>query len=188
MAAAARGGGGAVTAERGPPYLPFSEGEVPAGAPQLKCAPPIRSRHDRELLWTALREEVVSMIVSDHSPAPPDMKLRGGDFFAAWGGIASLELGLSALWTEARERGFEPPDLARWMSQGPARLVGLGHRKGRIAAGFDADLVMWDPDASFVVDPARLYHRHPVTPYAGRELFGVVRRTYVLGRLAHAHD
>jgi allantoinase len=113
-------------------------------------------------------------------------RLEGGDFFAAWGGIASLELGLAAVWTEARPRGFTPVDLARWMSERPAVLAGLAERKGRIAAGFDADLVVWDPEAEWVVEPARLHQRHKVTPYAGQSLRGVVRETYARGRRVDA--
>ncbi len=110
------------------------------------------------------------------------MKRTHGDFFSAWGGIASLQLSLPAVWTGARARGIPPERLAEWMSAAPARLAGLGDRKGAIAEGYDADIVLWDPDESFVVDPAKLFHRHPVTPYAGRELFGVVRATFVGGR------
>jgi allantoinase len=126
------------------------------------------------------------MIVSDHSPCPPAMKGREvGDFFAAWGGIASLQLGASVIWTEMRRRGLPIELLSRWMSDAPARLVGLGASKGRIAAGHDADLVLFDPDAEWRVDGAALLHRHPVTPYAGRTLRGAVAATYVRGQLAY---
>jgi allantoinase len=122
------------------------------------------------------------MIVSDHSPAPSALKRLGdGDFGAAWGGIASLQLGLPIVWTQARSRGFGLPDVVRWMAQRPAELARL-QRKGRIAVGADADLVAFAPDEAFIVDPGRLHHRHPVTPYAGRELTGVVRRTWLRGR------
>jgi len=113
------------------------------------------------------------------------MKATDGDFFAAWGGIASLQLSLSAVWTGARTRGIGPERVAAWMSANTARLAGLDARKGRLAAGFDADIVVWDPETAFTVDPNQLQHRHPVTPYAGRELFGQVRATYVGGRLAN---
>ena len=182
-----RDSGTPITAETCPHYLRFTAETIPDGATQFKCAPPIRSSRDRELLWEALREGVISMVVSDHSPAPPDLKLRDGDFFAAWGGIASLELGLAAVWTEAVERGFEPPDLARWMCQQPARLVGLGHRKGRIAAGFDADFCVWRPEGEVAVRPEALWQRHKLTPYAGQRLLGRVEATYLAGRRIFDH-
>ncbi|HKG93808.1 MAG TPA: allantoinase AllB [Gemmatimonadaceae bacterium] len=182
----ARAHGLAVSAETCPHYLALDAAEIADGATEFKCAPPIRGRADRDALWAALDEGAVDMIVSDHSPCPPAMKGReAGDFFAAWGGIASLQLGLSVVWTEMRARGIPVERVARWMSEAPARLVGLGERKGRIAAGFDADFVLFDPDAERVVDPAALLHRHPVTPYAGRRLFGSVEATYLRGSLAY---
>jgi allantoinase len=124
----------------------------------------------------------IDLVASDHSPCPPSMKETHGDFFAAWGGIASLQITLAAVWSGARPRGVAPERIAEWMCAGPARLAGLSAQKGALVAGFNADIVIWDPDASFVVDANRLLHRHHVTPYAGRELFGVVRATYVAGR------
>jgi allantoinase len=177
-----------LTVETCPHYLTFAAEEVPDGATEYKCAPPIRRTTERDALWNALLDGEIDLVASDHSPCPPDMKGSDGDFFAAWGGIASLQLGLSAVWTGARARGAGVERVAQWMSAAPARLAGLAQRKGAIATGHDADLVVWDPDATFVVDPARLHHRHPVTPYAGRELRGLVKRTYVGGRLVHAHD
>lgn len=122
-------------------------------------------------------------MVSDHSPCPPAMKCQEtGNFFSAWGGIASLELGLSAVWSEARERQVGIEGVVRWMSAGPSKLAGLGNRKGAIAPGHDADLVVWDPETSFTVDPYRLCQRHKLTPYAGRRLLGVVHKTLLRGR------
>ena len=181
---AAQQRGQRITAETCPHYLTWASSDIPDGATEYKCAPPIRDTTDREALWGALVDGAIDMIVSDHSPCPPAMKASGGDFFKAWGGIASLQLGLSAVWTAARERGLSPAHVARWMCAAPARLVGLNERKGRIVAGCDADLVVWDPEADFVVNPARLEHRHPVTPYAGCRLRGVVKATFVGGRLA----
>lgn len=197
-----------ITAETCPHYLTFAADDIPDGATQFKCAPPIRESAHREALWDGLASGALDLIATDHSPAPPALKTPG-DFLRAWGGIASLELSLPAAWSAYMAyvaRDFPPRDrgperiathlsnLARWMSAAPASLAGLGERKGRIAEGFDADLVVWDPDSDFVVDPARLHQRHKLTPYAGRSLFGTVLTTFVrgervwdVGRLTRAH-
>jgi allantoinase len=178
---AAQRDGVRITAETCPHYLMFSAEEIPDGATQYKCCPPIREAGNRELLWRALAEGVLDVVVSDHSPCTPDLKrLDAGDFGLAWGGIAGLQLGLSAVWTEARRRGHTLGDVVRWMAEGPARLAGLP-RKGRIAVGYDADFCVFAPDDTFVVDPATLRHKNPVTPYAGRPLAGVVRSTWLRG-------
>jgi allantoinase len=178
----ARARGLPVTVETCPHYLTFAAEEIADGATELKCAPPIRGGANRERLWEALREGVIDLVASDHSPCPPALKGReAGDFSSAWGGIASLQLAPAALWTGARERGFTPADLARWMSERPARLAGLAGRKGAIVPGADADLVVWDAEAEWTVAGARLHHRHPLTPYEGRTLRGVVRATFVRG-------
>lgn len=180
--AAARAEGVRLTAETCPHYLALSAEDVPDGATAYKCCPPIRDVENRELLWAGLADGVLDAVVTDHSPSTPDLKaLDTGDFAAAWGGIASLQLGLAVVWTEARRRGVALDRVVGWMSGGPARLVGL-ERKGAVAVGRDADLAVLAPDERFVVDPARLHHRNPTTPYAGRELTGVVRRTYLRGR------
>ncbi|MEV6976115.1 allantoinase AllB [Kitasatospora sp. NPDC093806] len=184
----ARADGVEVTAETCPHYLTLAAEYVPDGDTAFKCCPPIRDEANREALWEALAAGEFAAVVSDHSPSTPDLKLlpgRGGsgDFAAAWGGIASLQLGLPAVWTEARRRGHTLADLVGWMSAGPARLVGLDGRKGAIAPGHDADLVAFDPDGEFAVHPAELHHRNPVTPYAGRTLTGVVRTTWLRGRV-----
>lgn len=179
---AARGRGLPVTVETCPHYLDFTAEEIEDGDTLFKCAPPIRERENRERLWEALREGLVDLVATDHSPCPPALKrLDRGDFIAAWGGIASLEVALSAVWTEARTRGFTPVDLAGWMSQRPARLAGLPGRKGVIAPGADADLVIWDPDAEWTVLGVRLFQRHPLSPYVGRQMTGLVRTTFVRG-------
>lgn len=182
--AAARADGLPVTAETCPHYLCLEAERVPDGATEFKCAPPIRDAANRERLWEGLAAGVLDMVVSDHSPAPPAVKRRDtGDFLEAWGGIASLQLGLPLVWTEARSRGHGLEDLARWMAAAPARLAGLEDRKGRIAPGADADLVVFDPDGERVVDPAALRHRHPLTPYAGRTVTGVVAAVYLRGEV-----
>ena len=165
------------------PALPRLRGgqSIAAGATQFKCCPPIREADNREDLWAALGRGDVDCVVSDHSPCVPELKgLEHGDFGTAWGGISSLQIGLPAVWTEARRRGHTIGDVVRWMAQRPAEIAGLT-RKGRIAPGCDADLVAFAPDAAFVVNPGRLYHRNPVTPYADRALAGVVRRTWLRG-------
>jgi allantoinase len=159
-----------VTVETCPHYLTFAAEDIPYAATQYKCAPPIRERENRERLWEGLREGVISMIVSDHSPAPPELKQ--GNFLQAWGGISSLQLGLPVIWTSARGRGFTLADVARWMSTNPAKLAGL-NEKGRIAIGQDADLIVFDPEATFTVDQAQLHHRHKPTPYHGMKLSGI---------------
>ncbi len=175
-----------MTAETCPHYLAIDAAEVADGATEFKCAPPIRDRANRDALWDALVRGDLDMIVSDHSPCPPSLKRQeSGDFFAAWGGIASLQLGASVVWNEMRQRSLPIGCLARWMSEAPARLVGLDGIKGRIAAGYDADLVLWDPDAEQLLGADMLWCKHPITPYAGRRLPGVVEATYVRGQLAY---
>ncbi len=176
----ARQGGLPITVETCPHYLTFFAEEVPDGATQYKCCPPIRESENRHWLWRGLQDGDIDMVVSDHSPAPASMKL--GDFQSAWGGISSVQLSLSAVWTQARARGVQLPQLCHWMCGRPAILAGLEGRKGCIAVGCDADLVVFDPDAEWTVDPARLYHRHSVTPYAGRTLRGRVEATYLRGQ------
>jgi allantoinase len=181
MIAGAKAAGIRLSAETCPHYLYFAAEQVPDGATEFKCCPPIRDAINREALWRGLEAGVIDCVVSDHSPCPPELKAPdSGDFGAAWGGIAGLQLGLSAVWTAARRRGRTLDDVARWMAAAPAALAGLP-AKGRLAAGADADLVAFDPDETWVVDPARLEHRHPVTPYAGRTLTGRVRQTWLRG-------
>ena len=175
---AARAAGISLTAETCPHYLFFAAEEIQDGATQFKCSPPVRYAANREALWRALAEGVIDCVVSDHSPCAPGLKR--GDFATAWGGIASLQVALPAVWTVARGRGHGLADIARWMADRPACLAGLP-AKGRIAVGADADLVAFDPDATFTVDGSRLRHRHPVTPYDGRTLTGQVARTWLRG-------
>ncbi len=171
-----------VTAETCPHYLTLDSSSIPDGATEFKCCPPIRDSANADRLWRALAEGLITCVVSDHSPCTPELKRREtGDFSAAWGGIASVQLGLPVIWTAARERGHRLADVVDWMARRPADLVGL-RRKGRIEVGADADLVAFDPEGTFVVDPATLYHRNPVTPYAGKTLRGLVRTTWLRGR------
>lgn len=178
----ARDQGTRLTAETTPHYLHFAAESIPDGAPEFKCAPPIRERDNRERLWDAVREELLAGIVSDHSPCTPELKkLQQGDVEHAWGGIASLQFGLSIVWTNARERGVPLEALPPLLCQGPARIAGLEGRKGSLERGADADLVVWAPEESFRVTPDIVQHRHTVTPYTGAELFGAVKATFVRG-------
>jgi len=187
LLAAARSDAIMVTAETCPHYLTLIAEDVPEGDTAFKCCPPIRSEANRDRLWHGVRDGGFVAVVSDHSPCTADLKgLDVGDFAAAWGGIASLQLGLSTVWTEARARGLELADVVALMAKGPADLVGLA-RKGAIAPGSDADLVAFDPDAAFTVDAAGLHHRNPVTPYAGRELTGRVVTTWLAGVPVDVH-
>jgi allantoinase len=163
-------------------YLSFAAEEIPDGATHFKCAPPIREAENRERLWRGLAEGHIGLVVSDHSPCTPALKrLREGDFAQAWGGIASLQFSLPSVWTGARTRGLGLADVARWMCRAPAELVGLEGVKGVIAPGYDADLVVFDPEATFTVEPSLVLHRHPITPYAGRTLSGRVEMTFLRG-------
>lgn len=180
---AAKAEGVRISAETCPHYLALAAEEIPEGATEFKCCPPIRERENCEQLWSALKDQTIDMIVSDHSPCPSEMKLRdSGDFLAAWGGISSLQLRLPIVWTEARRRGFSLRDVATWLCAAPAALVGLQHRKGALASGCDADVVIWNPDRQFRVEGEKLQHRHKLTPYEGRLLEGVVERTFLRGR------
>ena len=172
-----------ITVETCPHYLSFCAEDIADGATAWKCAPPIRERDHRERLWRALADGHINLVATDHSPAPPALKhLEDGDFIAAWGGVASLQVSLPVMWTGAARRGLAFERLAEWMSAAPARLAGL-QRKGAIAVGHDADLVIVDPDRESTVHASRLYHRHPVTPYDGATLKGLVTMTMVRGEI-----
>lgn len=182
MIRAARRDGVRLTVETCPHYLVFAAEDVPDGDTQYKCCPPIRDADNRDLLWQALADGDIDYIVSDHSPCTPELKqLDLGDFDTAWGGIASLQIALPAVWTQARRRGFTLEQVVGWMARRPAEVAGLPG-KGQLALGYDADLCVFAPDEQFVVDPAQLHHKNHITPYAGQELTGVVRSTWLRGR------
>ncbi|HSN28106.1 MAG TPA: allantoinase AllB [Kofleriaceae bacterium] len=171
-----------LTAETCPHYLHFAAETIPDGATAFKCAPPIRDVENREALWRALGEGVLELVASDHSPCSPNLKaMEQGDYMAAWGGISGLQLALPVVWTEASKRGFELADLVRWMCTATARLAGLTGKKGAIAAGADADFVVFADEERTTVTPELVHHRHKVTPYAGESLRGAVHATYVRG-------
>ena len=167
-----------ISVETCPHYLALTAEEVPDGATEFKCCPPVREAHNRDRLWAALADGDIDLVVSDHSPCTA--ALKRGDFASAWGGIASLQLTLPLVWTAARERGHGLPDVVRWMATAPARRVGLTG-KGEIAPGYDADFRVLAPDQTFRVAAARLHHKNPVSPYDGRTLTGTVRRTWLRG-------
>src|SRR6202051_4986389 len=186
---AARLEGLPVSVETCPHYLHFQAEAISRGATQFKCAPPIRSAENREQLWNALKDGTIDLVATDHSPCGPEMKRFGeGNFQTAWGGIPGLSMALPVIYTEARARGFSLMDIARWMAEAPAKLVGCQLQKGKIAAGYDADLAIFDEDSEFLVTPARLHHRHPFSPYMGEKLKGEVKATYVRGRLVFADN
>ncbi|MET8994265.1 allantoinase AllB [Amycolatopsis sp. NPDC004169] len=181
LIAAARRDGVLLSAETCPHYLSFVAEEIRDGATQFKCCPPIREAANRELLWQGLADGVIDTIVSDHSPCTPELKrFDSGDFGQAWGGISSLQLGLPAIWTQARQRGFALTDVVRWMAERPAAQAGM-RRKGHLAVGYDADFCVFAPEEAFVVDVAKLKHRNPVSAYDRRPLAGVVRSTWLRG-------
>jgi allantoinase len=182
VVAEAQASGLALSAETCPHYLALAAEEIADGATLCKCAPPIREAENRERLWQGLAAGTIALVASDHSPSPPSGKaLDSGDFGQAWGGVSSLGLGASVVWTEASKRGHTLVDLARWMSEEPAKLVGLGDRKGALEPGMDADFCLFDDRAEWTVDPSALWTRHKITPYAGRTLRGRVRSTWLSG-------
>jgi allantoinase len=181
MIASAKRDGVRLTVETCPHYLTLLAEEIPNGATAFKCCPPIREASNRELLWKGLEDGIIDCIVSDHSPSTLDLKdLENGDFGVAWGGVASLQLGLPLIWTEARRRGIGLEQVVSWMSQKPAELARLT-RKGQLALGFDADFSVFAADESFVVDVNKLHHKNPISPYNGKPLAGAVRRTFLRG-------
>ncbi len=171
-----------ITSETCPHYLSISSEEIEMGATHFKCAPPIREGINREKLWEGLERGVIDFIVSDHSPCTPALKrLDSGHFGEAWGGIAGLQLSLAVVWTEMKNRGFPISKLVRWMCYNPARFLGIEKIKGEIKLGMDADIVVWNPQNSFIVSREIIRHRHTLTPYEGKRLFGVVEKTFVRG-------
>ena len=175
-----------ITAETCPHYLFFASGSIADGRTQFKCAPPIRDLQNNKKLWTALRKNTIDFVVSGHSPSPPELKCQDkGDFFKAWGGISSLQLGLPVMWTKLSGRDYSLKHLVRWMCSGPARLAGLEKQKGAIAIGYDADIVIWAPEKRFVVRTKMIQHRHKLTPYLNIPLRGAVEATFLRGEMIY---
>ncbi len=187
MLRSAKSEGLPVSVETCPHYLHLASEKIPDGQTLFKCAPPIRSRENCEKLWQGLREGVVDLVATDHSPCPPEMKrLDERNFRTAWGGISSLSLALPVMWTEASGRGFTLLDIARWMAEGPARLAGCESHKGRLAKDFDADFVVFEPEAEFIAREEHLAYHHRVSPYLGERLRGVIKATYLRGKCVFA--
>ena len=187
--AAARAEGLSISAETCPHYLTIAAEDCPDGKPLFKCCPPIREEENRNVLWQGLEQGVIEFVVSDHSPCTPQLKhLDSGDLEKAWGGISSLQFGLSLVWTEARERGYSLARVVDWMATQPARFAGLEACKGRIAPGYDADLVVFDDDAEYEITADIIKYRHKMTPYEGRRVRGLVERTLLRGQTVFADN
>ena len=173
----------AITAETCPHYLTLQSEEIRDGATHFKCAPPIRENRNREDLWRGLEQGIIDFIVSDHSPCTPQLKkLETGDFDAAWGGIAGLQFSLPVIWTEMQKKGLTLAQLSYWMSESTVKFLKVKGKSGKIEMGSDADLVVWDPNAQFVLKESQIFHRHKVTPYLGKKLYGVIKKTFVRGQ------
>lgn len=171
-----------LTVETGQHYLYFNAEDIKDGQTPFKCAPPIRGKANNEKLWQALKEGIIDFVATDHSPAPPVMKeITSGDFMKAWGGISSIQFALPVLWTAAKKHDCSLNDIAKWLCEKPAILTGKQNSKGKIAKGYDADLVVWDPEQQFTVTESMIHHKHKITPYLGEELYGVVEQTYLEG-------
>lgn len=187
MLSEARKRGLPISAETCPHYLTLCAEEIASGATQFKCAPPVREKHNQSLLWKGIHEGVIDFIVSDHSPCTPSLKcFETGDFMKAWGGISSLQLGLSLIWSAAKEHNLNLTDLARLLSENTAKFAGLFDCKGEIAVGKDADLVVWNPDESFIIQEQSIFHRHKMTPYLTKKLYGRVKKTFLRGQQIYA--
>jgi allantoinase len=172
-----------LTVESAQHYLYFNAEEIQDGQTAFKCAPPIRGKHNNEQLWQALKEDVIDFVATDHSPSIPDLKeLRTGDFMKAWGGIASIQFALLALWTAGRKRACSLSDITKWLCSNPSMLIGKEKTKGKIAKGYDADLIVWDPEKSFTVTESIIQHKHKITPYLNKELYGVVEEVFLKGQ------
>ncbi|MFK8101067.1 MAG: allantoinase AllB [Saprospiraceae bacterium] len=184
---AAKAAGLPLTVETCPQYLFFNAEDIPDGDTRFKCAPPIRERENNEGLWQALEDGIIDFVATDHSPAPPELKkLATGNFAEAWGGIAGLQCLLPVVWTAARRRQLPLSKLVKWLVEAPAQFLQLDHRKGKIKAGYDADLVVWQPEQAFVLQEEQLHHKHKISPYVGEKLYGKVTQTYLGGKLIFA--
>lgn len=180
----AKSSGLPLSVETCPHYLTFAAEEIKDGDPRFKCAPPIREQENRDKLWQSVMDGTIDFVVSDHSPCTPSLKfLNEGNLQKAWGGISSLQFVLPAVWTEAQKRGATIEHIVGWLSRGPAALLGLSGEKGSLAPGYDADIVVWNPEAEMRIEQSAIHHRHKVTPYDGMKLMGKVEKTFVRGQI-----
>ncbi len=185
--AAAKQKGLPITVETGQHYLYFNAEEIEDGRTEFKCAPPIREKENNDQLWQALQEGLIDFVATDHSPATPSLKeIESGDFMKAWGGIASIQFALPVLWTAAKKRNATFNDIAKWLCENPAKLINKENSKGKIAAGFDADLIVLDDEKIFTVTKEIILHKHKVTPYINEQLYGVVEQVYLAGEKVFA--
>nr|XP_022918496.1 uncharacterized protein LOC111427534 [Onthophagus taurus] len=176
---------GNLTVETCHHYLTFNSENIPDKATEYKCCPPIRTKENKEKLWIiGLGDDIIDMVVSDHSPSTPDLK-KGGNFLTAWGGISSLQFGLSLFWTELNKRNKKIFEISKYMSQNTSKLVGLHNKKGKINVGFDADFVIWDPNDFITIVEEQIFHKNKITPYLGMKLKGKVFATVVRGEIVY---
>jgi allantoinase len=178
-----------ISVETCPHYLHFTSDNIDDGDTRFKCAPPIWESDNRENLWSGLESGIINFITSDHSPCTADLKnLETGDFAKAWGGISSIQFTLPVIWTECKQRGYSLNQIINWMSTQPTKFIGLDHKKGQIASGFDADLVCWNPDKIYTIEKDAIHHKNKLTPYEGETLYGVVNNTYLRGQKVYEND
>jgi allantoinase len=171
-----------LTVETGQHYLYFNAEGIKDRQTSFKCAPPIREKENNEQLWQALKDGTIDFVATDHSPAPPGLKeITSGNFMKAWGGISSVQFALPVLWTAAKKHSCSLNDIAKWLCEKPAVLPGLQKKKGKIQKGYDADMVVWDPEKSFTVTEEIIHHKHKVTPYLNEQLSGVAEQTWLQG-------
>ncbi|KAI0784051.1 allantoinase [Abortiporus biennis] len=169
-------------------YLSLSASQIPHGHPEFKCCPPIRSSTNQDALWEGLENGLIDFVVSDHSPCVVELKkVEDGDIMNAWGGISTLGLGLSLLWTEGKNRDVKNllKKAVQWLAVGTAKHAGLENVKGKLEVGFDGDVVIWDPEVEFTVTKESLNFKNKLTPYEGLTLKGKVQQTYLRGNLVY---
>jgi len=170
-----------LTVETAQHYLYFNAEDIQDGRTEYKCAPPIREKANNEKLWQALKDGIIDFVATDHSPAPPGMKeINSGDFMKAWGGISSIQFALPALWTAAKKHNCRIEQIAEWLCEHPTILPQL-KSKGKIEKGYEADIVIWNPEKSFIVTENNIHHKHKITPYANQELYGTIEQTWLKG-------